>query len=245
MIDIEHLEKLIAMGESLEREFKSDKNRLSDKDIYEEVVAMANTKGGILLIGVEDDGAITGSQARHGEVTDPIKLQGAIFNNTVPSINTRNSIVELEDKSIIVIEVDSYPEPCSTASGKSLRRTIRTDGKPQSVPFYPRDHISRRIDLGLLDYSAQPVEQVTYDMLDPLEFARLRQSIENRRGDRSLLELSNEELAKALRLVETHGEKVVPTIAGLLLLGKKDIIERFLPTHEVFFRLLMVLGISR
>ena len=135
MIDIEHLEKLIAMGESLEREFKSDKNRLSDKDIYEEVVAMANTKGGILLIGVEDDGAITGSQARHGEVTDPIKLQGAIFNNTVPSINTRNSIVELEDKSIIVIEVDSYPEPCSTASGKSLRRTIRTDGKPQSVPL--------------------------------------------------------------------------------------------------------------
>ncbi len=92
------------------------------------------------------------------------------------------------------------------------------------MPFYPRDHISRRIDLGLLDYSAQPVEQATYDMLDPLEFARLRQSVENRRGDRSLLDLSNEELAKALRLVETHGEKAVPTVAGLLLLGKKEAI---------------------
>ena len=125
---------------------------------------------------------------------------------------------------VIAIEVDTYPEPCSTASGKSLRRTSRSDGRPQSVPFYPRDHISRRIDLGLLDYSAQPVEQATYDMLDPLEFARLRQSVENRRGDRSLLDLSNEELAKALRLVETHGEKAVPTVAGLLLLGKKEAI---------------------
>ena len=61
MINLDSLQQLVDLGESLEREFKSDRVRLSDKDIVEEIVAMANTNGGILLIGVEDDGRISGA----------------------------------------------------------------------------------------------------------------------------------------------------------------------------------------
>ena len=93
LISPEQLENMIAQGERLDQEFKSDRKQISDKDIYEEVVALANTDGGKLLIGVEDDGVITGAHSRHGRITDPIKLQSAIFNNTVPSINTRVSII--------------------------------------------------------------------------------------------------------------------------------------------------------
>ena len=66
MINLDSLQQLVDLGESLEREFKSDRVRLSDKDIVEEIVAMANTNGGILLIGVEDDGRISGAIPRHG-----------------------------------------------------------------------------------------------------------------------------------------------------------------------------------
>ena len=53
-MDSKELLSLIAEGESLELEFKSDSRRsFSDKEIYDEIVAMANTNGGILLIGVE------------------------------------------------------------------------------------------------------------------------------------------------------------------------------------------------
>ena len=52
--------------ESVEREFKSDRRRISDSEVYEEVVALANTLGGVLLIGVEADGTVPGAQPRHG-----------------------------------------------------------------------------------------------------------------------------------------------------------------------------------
>lgn len=154
----------------------------------------------------------------------------------MPNINTRISLVPAENGIVIAIEVDQYPEPCATTEGKSLHRTIRADGKPQTVPFYPRDQRSRRVDLGLLDFSAQTIEDVSFGNLDPLEFERLRQTIVRLRGDRSLLELSNEEIAKALRLVESKDGQLVPNVAGLLLLGKEDVLRDKIPTHAVHFQ---------
>jgi ATP-dependent DNA helicase RecG len=228
--------EIVKSGESLDREFKSDRRMINDREIYEEVVAFANTSGGVLLIGVEDDGTITGAKPRHDKTTDPLKLQSAIFNNTVPNINTRISLVPAENEIVLAIEVDQYPEPCATTEGKSLHRTIKADGKPQTVPFYPRDQRSRRVDLGLLDFSAQIIEDVSFGNLDPLEFERLRQMIVRLRGDRSLLDLSDEDVAKALRLVETVNDKLIPNVAGLLILGKEEIIRNVLPTHEVYFQ---------
>lgn len=242
MINSDRLRDLLAMGESLEREFKSDRRKISDKEIYEEVVSLANSHGGVLLIGVEDNGSVTGARHRHETLTDPIKLQSAIFNNTVPSINTRVSVVHHKKGPVITIEVDPYPEPCATASGKSLHRTIGGDGKPQSVPFYPRDQRSHRVTLGLLDFSAQTIESVSFESLDPLEFERLRQIIARLRGDKSLLELNNEEIVKALRLVETQNKRLTPNIAGLLLLGREDVLQEVLPTHNVHFQVIDAQG---
>lgn len=242
MITPDRLQELIAAGESLEREFKSDRQQLNDATVYEEVVALANTQGGTLLIGVEDDGAVTGAKPRHGKTTDPVKLQAAIFNNTVPNVNTRISVVQHAKGPVIVVEVDSYPEPCATAAGKALRRVIGGDGKPCTVPFYPSEQRSRRVDLGLLDFSAQKMDQASFDDLDPLEFERLRQTVTRLRGDQGLLKLSDRELAKALRLVESSGKALVPNVAGLLLLGREQVIENLLPTHNVFFQVLDAQG---
>ena len=127
-------------------------------------------------------------------------------------------------------------------SGTALRRVIGPDGKPQSLPFYPRDQRSRRTDLGLLDFSAQEMEDLTFEDLDPLEFERLRQAAANLRGDRALLELSDQEIAKALRLVESHGKKLIPNVAGVLLLGRQETLRKSIPTHLVNFQVLDARG---
>ncbi len=237
-MNAQRLHELIAGGETLRVEFKSDRQQISDKDIYEELVSLANTEGGALVVGVEDDGTITGAKPRHGRTTEPFRLQAAILNNTVPNINTRVSVVEHANGRVLVIETDPYPEPCATAAGKSLHRTIGSDGKPQSVPFYPRDQRSRRVDLGLLDFSAQAMESATFDSLDPLEFERLRQTIVRLHGDGQLTTLPDRELAKALRLVETRGHKLVPNVAGLLLLGREQVLTDLLPTHQCCFQVI-------
>lgn len=50
--------------------------------------------------------------------------------------------------------------------------------------------------------------------------------------------LEPEELAKALRLVETRNGHLVPDLAGLLLLGREQVLREIVPTHEVFFQVL-------
>ena len=46
--------------ESLEVEFKSDRDPLNDDDLVEALVCLANAQGGHLYLGVENDGAVTG-----------------------------------------------------------------------------------------------------------------------------------------------------------------------------------------
>lgn len=240
MITPDALAEMLRNGETLAVEFKGEARRqISDKEIYAEVVALANTNGGVLLLGVEDDGCVSGAKPRHGKVTEPLKLQSAIFNNTIPNVTTRVSIFQYEpEKSIICVEVDPCPETCATRSGKSLRRGIKSDGRPETLPFYPREQHSRKISLGLLDYSAQQIPDATFDDFDPIEIERLKQSIAALRGDMSLLSLGNREMVKALRLVETVSGKLVPNVAGLLVIGKEAAIQKHLPTHAVHFQVL-------
>lgn len=75
----EALHKLIAAGETLDVKFKGEETRpVSDAELLEPVVCLANRPGdecGWLLVGVEDDGRVTGARPRHGERTDPVGLQ--------------------------------------------------------------------------------------------------------------------------------------------------------------------------
>ena len=199
----DQLQQLIQAGESLNLEFKGEERApLNDRAIFEQAVCFANSEGGTLLIGVEDDGRVTGARPRHGHTTEPAKLQAAIFNNTEPRINSRVSVISINGLSVIAAEVDPYPEICATKSGTALRRVMAADG-PQCVPFYPHEHVSRRVNLGLLDYTAQSPSDARWEDLDPLAFERTRQTITALRGDAALLSLSDIELAQALQLVET------------------------------------------
>lgn len=241
-MDSTTVEQLISAGESLKVEFKGEgRAPISDHEIYETVVCLANTEGGVLLIGVENDGRVTGARPRHGTTTDSYRLQAAIFNNTEPPINTRVSVHTAGGETVIAIEVDQYPEICATKDGKALRRVMGVRG-PECQPFYPYQHQSRRSDLGLFDYSAQIVEDARWEDLDPLEFERLKQTVRGRRGDTVLLQLDDRELVQALQLVESRGESLTPNIAGLLLLGREESLRRFMPTHEIAFQVLDARG---
>lgn len=232
------LQQLIGGGETLIVEFKGEERAaLNDRELYEAVVCLANTDGGTLLIGVEDDGRITGARPRHGNTTDPSRLQAAIFNNTEPRISTRVSVVATQSGNVIAIQVDRYPEVCATRAGLSVRRVISAQG-PECIPFYPHEHTTRRADLGLLDFSAQPCPAASWTDLDPLQFERLRQAVTSLRGDAALLALSDRELAQALQLVATQDRALVPNYAGVLLLGRESFLRDHVPTHEVAFQVL-------
>ena len=222
------MKRLIPEKENLHVEFKSDRNCLSDEALIDAIVAFANTDGGDLYLGVEDDGRITG---RHENHKDIIRMSALIANKTMPPLSVRVELLE-EEKPVIHIQIPKSRSIIASSSGKIQRRQLKLDGTPENVPMYPFEINSRLSELSLLDYSAQPLTNAVYDDLDPSEREHLRDVLRDYHGEKALLELNNEELDKALRLVVTTGDLLVPTLLGILLIGKREKIMEYVPTAE-------------
>lgn len=234
-MDEHDLENLIAKGETLAVEFKSDAKGLSDRDLVAAVVALANTEGGALLLGVEDDGTVTGLHVSHANVSG---IPSLIANKTNPSISVRVESAMVEGHSIARIQVPKSRQLVSTSDGLLLRRRIKLDGKPEAVPFYPHEFIERQSSLGLVDPSAMTIEGMEADQLDPLQRLRVRNGIKKYGGDQSLIALADDELDSALGICRFVSGRRRPTVAGLLLLGTEDAIRTHLPAYEVAFQVL-------
>ena len=72
MFSPEEITEIIENGETSRVEFKSDKEK--NIDFAKEIAAFANGSGGYLLIGVEDDGTVSG-------VRDSLKFEEKIYND--------------------------------------------------------------------------------------------------------------------------------------------------------------------
>lgn len=227
---------LLKSGESLTVEFKSDRGPLSDADLLETVVCLANAQGGTLLIGVEDDGTVTGLHPRHQ--TDPHHLEAFIAARTVPPLSVQVSFLNLAGGTVAVVEIPRAAQPVATSDGKVLVRYRDSQGRPGCRPLYPHELTSWYTDRGQRDYTAQPVSTVTCQDLDPLEFERLRRLVRQYHGDASLLDLDDGQLALALGLTISINGQPVPTVAGLLLVGREQALQDHLPAHEVAFQVL-------
>ena len=196
---------------------------------------MTNTEGGVLYLGVEDNGDITGVHKKH---RDPNGAMALIANKTVPSLSVRVEIIEEEGIEVLQIQIPMSKTIIATSDGKIQRRRLKPDGSPENVPMYPYEIPGRLSSLSQLDYSAQILLGATMDDLDGNERDRLRNIIKYRKGDKTLLELTDEELDKALQLVKEEAGVLYPTVTGMLLLGKEDRIAELLPTAKAVFQVL-------
>jgi len=96
-----HILDVITKGENNTVEFKSshhDKN-----DFLETVMSFANTKGGMLILGVDDKKNIRGISDRREDVEKSV--QGMIIGNCEPNIEVGLEWVEIKDSSIFIIRI--------------------------------------------------------------------------------------------------------------------------------------------
>ena len=223
-------------AESLTIEFKSDLKKLPDRELIEALVCLANAEGGELWLGVEDDGRPTGLHAEHCNL---LGLAGLVAARTSPSLQVQVEAVEAAGLSLARIAVPKAASVVATAGGVYLRRRLKHDGSPECVPMLPHERESRASSLGLTDISAQPVAGATLADMDPLERERLRQAVRQYGGDRVLLELDDETLDGALGLTARQPDGTrVPTLTGMLLVGRESSLHQGVPTHEFAFQVL-------
>ncbi len=226
----------IPRKETITVEFKSDIKSYPDNELVEEIVGMANAKGGSLYLGIEDDGEITGILKKH---EDAIGAEALVANKTIPSVSVRAEILTVESKNVLKIDVPASRAVISTSSGKMLRRRLKVDGTPETVPMFAYEIKTRLSELSLLDFSAKPIKNATMADFDTSQRARLRSIIQSKPGgEKNLLGLSEAELDKALHLTTEIDGKEYPTLTGMLILGKEERINELIPTAKSAFQVL-------
>lgn len=94
----DHITTLIAQGENANLEFKRD--GVAADDVAKEIVGMLNRDGGVILIGVEDDGTVSGTKN-----ADEAWIANIIRHNIIPAASLDCYIAAVQNHNVLVINV--------------------------------------------------------------------------------------------------------------------------------------------
>lgn len=95
---LQEINKLAQQGEGLKLEFK--KKATFPEKIVREIIAMANTEGGYLLVGVDDDGTVSGQRFIEEEV---FVMEKAIKEYIKPILSYEVEIIKLSAKKGVAV----------------------------------------------------------------------------------------------------------------------------------------------
>src|SRR5512133_849229 len=107
VMDARTLRAVIELGESDTVEFK--RKFSGYEKIAREMIAIANTRGGMLLIGVDDDGTIVGVRSEKSEID---LVMAAAEHYCEPPIEAEIDIIEVDGEDVIAIRIpESHTKP--------------------------------------------------------------------------------------------------------------------------------------
>ena len=132
---------VIPCAESLTVEFKSDRNGYPDRELIEALTCLANTSGGELWLGVEDDATPSGLHLKH---QNTIHLQGLIAEQTMPPLVVSIDLHCINQVLVAQIHVPRAPTLVATYEGVYLKRRLKQDGTPECIRITPEgDNLDR------------------------------------------------------------------------------------------------------
>jgi hypothetical protein len=144
---VESVQELIQEGESVRLEFKSTmrmnlatgkKGKEIEIAWLKTIVAFLNTDGGMILLGVDDDGKLVGLEADEFENDDKCRLHFKnLFNEHLGAEFTRLvafDLVKVENLSVAVVECDRSPDPAFLKIGKTEDFYVRSGPSSTKLP---------------------------------------------------------------------------------------------------------------
>jgi len=143
-----------------ENERTEFKSRVTD-EIYKEVIAFANTDGGVIYVGIDDQGNVVGLEDTDGSYT---RLTNGVRDAIQPDVTMFVRYV-LQDDGVIRIEVSEGSYKPYYLKGKGLKPTgVFVRQGTSSVPASP-DLIRRMIrdsDGGVFEEMRTPEQELTF-----------------------------------------------------------------------------------
>jgi ATP-dependent DNA helicase RecG len=211
------IHQLIAQGENSAIEFKNA--AVSPTDLAKEIVAFANTNGGVILIGVEDDGAISGISAN---LDTEEWVANIARNNVAPPILVETVKAAVKGKEILYIEIPKGKDkPYQTNQNRFLVRvgsTNRTATQHELLRLFQQS--------GAFHFDGTGVEGAT---IADLNFSNLDKYFS--RYNIGFSQDSDKELL--LKNTDILADNAAPTVGGLLVFGIHP--QRFLRQAYITF----------
>lgn len=188
---------LIEKGESQNIEFKQ---RFSSfRKIAKEFIAFANTNGGIVLFGIDDDGSVHGVESEKGEAE---LIKEAAEQYCEPPVKYSIDFVSLYGKEIVVVEIkESEFKPHRIQDYKkavdlnSSEVYVRVNDKSipaskEMIKILQAAYTNKK----LINYSIGKTEEKVFELLTDHESTTVLElansaNISNRRASRTLIKM--------------------------------------------------------
>lgn len=218
--------ELLKNGENSGVEFKRDD--IENHELARELVAFLNLDGGIVFLGVEDDGTVSGISRPNLEewVADlcRVKIEPPI----VPHLSWVREVDPGKD--VLVVRVPQGPDkPYARVHNDRRTYFIRVGSTSREAS---RDELERMFQAsGRVQYGLKPVPGAT---LQDLDLRRLRDYFVRVLGGSAPDEAAADKWERLLRnldLMTVSAGQAVPTVDGMLLFGKMP--KRFLPQSGI------------
>lgn len=229
-MDEDQILKEIGVGEDTDWEFKSAKGGLPGS-VWETYSAMANTDGGVIVLGVKQKGDFFEVQG----LANPAKMQTDFWS----AVNNRQQVNAniLRNDDAKLIEVDGRPVlAIRVPRATRQQRPIYVGQNPLEGTYrrnYEGDFKCRQEEVGrmLADQAEEPwdstvLPEFSFSDLDQESIDHYRERVRARRSDHPWLRLKAPEFLRkigAFRKDRSSGEEGV-TIAGLLMFGTDEAI---------------------
>jgi ATP-dependent DNA helicase RecG len=195
------------------------------------VVCQANAGGGRIVLGVADGTSVDAIVGVTDDMTTEVLVRG-IFDRTRPALSVFVEELDFDGARLLVVTVPRGATFYSNSKGTATRRVGR-----ECRPFPPEEQKQALSARGLHDWSALPSGAPLVDV-DADELARVRRLL-NEAGRSALARADDAQLLSDLGLIADDGSL---RWAGLLLLGRDEVIARLAPQHGYAYQYRPSLG---
>lgn len=222
-LDRTDLLNLIRGGEDTHLEFKI--RLVNTEKVTAEVVALANSGGGAIIFGVNDQRRLEG-------LDDPEQVEEQLIdicrNQIKPPILPRIDKVSFDNGTrIIVLQVDERRAPHQTPDHRYFIRigsTKREADGNEIAALFARSRVASFEDMPLFEAAIEDVDEaLVWSYIRDLEGEAFREPAG----------FPTAAVMRDLRLAADLGARIVPSLAGFLLFGRSAAVERALPQSSI------------
>lgn len=233
---VELIESDTEWREGPQLEFKRAENKVPE-DMWETYSAFANSGGGLIILGVDDDGKIRGVQNASrmlDKIVNDLNNRSKTSINLCPDASALDSI-DVKGHTLIVMKVrraraQEKPVYINKNMGQTFYRRGSSDFRCSD------DQLEQMVrDKSPDCMSDRMVPQTTWECIDIPSWRGYRNNMRSYKPEHPWVELDDLDLLEKLggykRDAETGAEGL--TLAGLLMFGTDDAIRKYFPRFQI------------